>query len=64
MADGGHLENQKSRYLRKYLADYDEILHDDTYRAYQLFKNRTLKNPRWRMATILKIVKCIMSATI
>jgi len=31
MADGGHLENQKSRYLRNRLADFDEILHDGTY---------------------------------
>jgi len=32
MADGGHLKNKnKSWYLRNRLADFDEILHDDTY---------------------------------
>jgi len=31
MMDGGHLEKQKSRCLQTLLADYDEILHDDTY---------------------------------
>jgi len=31
IADGGHLENQKSWYLQNRLADYDEILHDETY---------------------------------
>ena len=31
MADGSHLENQNLRYLQYHLADYDEILHDDTY---------------------------------
>jgi len=41
MADGGHIENQKARYLRNRFADFDQILHDGTYyspRAYQLFK--------------------------
>jgi len=39
MADGGHLENQKSRYLRNVLADFDEILYDGTSsRGYQLIK--------------------------
>jgi len=31
MADGNHLENRKMQYLRKHLADFDEILHDGTY---------------------------------
>ena len=33
MTDGGHLENQKRliRYLQNHIADFDKILHDDTY---------------------------------
>jgi len=31
MTVGGHLENQKIAVSPNCLADYDEILHDDTY---------------------------------
>jgi len=31
MADSGHLENKKLCYLQNRLANFNKILHDDTY---------------------------------
>jgi len=41
MTDGRHLKNKKLRYLHNHLADFDEILHGDTYyssRTYSCLK--------------------------
>jgi len=29
MAGSGHLDNKKSQYLQNYLANFDEIVHDN-----------------------------------
>ena len=58
MANGGHLKIEKSWYLQNCLANFDEILHDNTYyfsRAYRLFKNHIQK---FKMADGRHFEKC------
>jgi len=55
MSDGRHFDKtEKSEYLRNSLIDYHKILHIDAKAPYTQLKVRLKKNPRRRIAGILK----------
>jgi len=61
------LKIEKSRYLRKRLANFDKFCTMTYISLPELIswsKNETFKHPRWQTASILKNVKCDISATI
>jgi len=65
MADGGYLEKSIKPYICKGLTNWREIWHSDAYwpsERYCQLKFRTLKNPIWRTAVILKNKKTAMGA--
>jgi len=56
MADSCCFEKkiEKSTYLRNGLTDRHDILHNDASEQYAVLKIPVFKNPRWRIAAILK----------
>jgi len=67
MADGGHLENKKSWYLRNpwpILTKFCMMAHISPPELISWSKLPTFKNPRWQTSSVLKIVECDISATV
>jgi len=57
----------KLLYFSNGSTNFYEILHADAHwpsKPYEMFRKIHFKNPRWRMATILKNVKCDISAAV
>jgi len=60
MVDGGHPKNKKLWYLRNRVADYNEILHNDTYYYQPVHQTWTLyRRRRSRASPVLTAISLV-----